>query len=946
MPTGSRFAQMRRLFEEVCDLAPDARRAHLRGSGADADVVAEVEALVAAETRGLHRAVTPVAALLAQLPETELDVGDRIGPWKLAEKLASGGMGAVYRAERADGHFEQQAAIKLLRGIPTEDTLALLTAERQILAGLQHPHIARLIDGGATPGGQPYIVMEFVEGIAIDRWCAERRLPLKSRLRLFRNVCRAVAFAHQRLVVHCDLKPSNVLVRADGSPVLLDFGIARALDRTIERRPDAYYTPGYASPEQMAGAPVSVASDVYSLGLILFELVSGRKARVDADDRTVTQLSQGLRRASEIAGDQCPWRRELRGDIDAIIRRATAQNPGLRYASADALAADIERHLDQKPIDARAPTPGYRLGRLIRRRWPLFVAGAVVGLMAIGFSWRLVNERDRALAAEVEARGQRDRALAAERQALSQAETAKEVSAFLISIFEFANPEKNLNRRDVRARDMLEEGTRKLADSLADRPIVKARLLGVLARTWDQAGEPKRAMELYRDSIVHWRYAGAAYDAERARMLADLAVMQSNNGQRVEAEKTAREALVLREAATPPDEVELADSWNTLGLAIRAVGGRGAEAEDYLKRALEVRLRRGGNTLAVMHNLAGVYSDEGRLDESIVMHEQVLAGKRQLYGTDEHPSVLHSLNSYSRALAMKKRYDEAIVMQKRALTLKRRMTGDKGDAVAASYTDLGWVLQDAGRYGEALEAFREALRLRRADPDQMPANLVQALNNLGVALEETGDAAAAEPLLRESLALRRKIFAHDDAAVLRGEHNLARLLVHRGRLEEARPLLEHALAGRRATLSATHPELGRSRVLHVEFLRREGKLDAAEAVLAELDKPGVLPDKALQAQRERERAQLALARQRTDAAIAAFRAGHALFVEFYGDGHALTAASALELADALRAIGAAAEAKMLLDANAAPVEQNFAAASDEQRRLKALRKVLQRPVPK
>jgi len=937
MATGPRFAQLRRLFEEVCDLAPEARFAHLRQSGESTDLVAEVEALIAAETRGLRRAATPVAAILAQMPDTELDVGDRVGAYRLVEKMASGGMGTVYRAERADGHFQQQAAIKLLRGIPTEDALSLLAAERQILAGLQHPHIARLLDGGATPGGQPYLVMEFVEGIAIDRWCAEHGLRLKARLRLFRNVCRAVAFAHQRLIVHCDLKPSNVLVRADGAPVLLDFGIARALDRTSTRPGDAYYTPGYASPEQMAGAPVSVVSDVYSLGLILFELVSGRKARLDANDRTVTLLSHGQRRASELAGEQCTWRRELHGDIDAIIQRATSQHPGLRYASADALAADIERHLDKKPVHARAPTLRYRLGRLARRRWPLFTAGAAIVVMAAAFSWSLVKERDRALAAEIEARGQRDRALAAERQALSQAETAKQVSAFLISIFEFANPEKNTKQRDVRALDMLEEGTRKLAVSLNDRPDVKGRLLGVLARAWDQAGEPKRSMELYRDSIAQWQQAGASFDAERASMMADLAVMETNNGRKFDAEKTAREALALREARNPPDESELADSWNTMGLVLRGVGGRDAEAEGYLKRSLEVRQQLGGNTLAVMYNLADVYSNQGKLDEAIAMHERVLAAKRELYGTDEHPSVLRSIGAYAQALAGKKRYDEAVAMQQQALALRLRMAGTEGEGVAGSYTDLGWVLQEAGRYAEAIQALRESLRLRRTDPNTVPSNLALALNNLGVALEETGDLAAAEPLMRESLSVRRKIFADDDAAVLRAEHNLARLLLRSGRAQEARPLVEHSLAGRRARLSATHIDLGRSLLQRVELLRREGKLDEASAALAELDAAQVQVDNGLRGQRERERARLAVARREPDVALAAFRAEYALFVEHYGERHPLTAAAALDLAEALRTGGDAAAAKALVDANAGSIEQTFTPGSTERHRLKALR---------
>ncbi|MBN8740544.1 MAG: serine/threonine protein kinase [Xanthomonadaceae bacterium] len=941
MATGSRFAQLRRLFEEVCDLDPPARLAYLRQSGVTGDVAAEVEALVAAETRGLQRAATPVAALLAQLPETELDVGDRIGAWRLAEKLASGGMGAVYRAERVDGHYEQQAAIKLLRGIPTEGTLSLLASERQILAGLQHPHIARLLDGGATPGGQPYLVMEYVEGIAIDRWCAERNLRLKARLRLFRNVCRAVAFAHQRLIVHCDLKPSNVLVRADGAPVLLDFGIARALDRSRERLTDAYYTPGYASPEQMAGAPLSVASDVYSLGLILFELVSGRKARLDADDRTVTELSHGLRRASELAGEQCAWRRELRGDIDAIIRRATALRPGLRYASADALAADIERHLDLKPIDARSPTLRYRLGRLARRRWPLFAAGAVVALTAVGFSWSLVKERDRALVAERDARGQRDRALAAEQQALRQAETAKQVSAFLISIFEYANPEKNPTRRDISAREMLDESTRRLGDSLRDRPEVKAELLEVLARAWDKLGQPKRSIELYQASVARWQEAGAGYDRERARSLADLAVTENNNGIKRDAEKNARASLALREAAVPPSDTELADAWNTLGLVLRDIGGRAAEAEDYLQRSLAVRRREGSSdALAVMHNLAGLYADEQKYDKAIALYEQTLAAKRTLHNGDAHPSVVISLDGYAEALIRTKRYEDGVRIYREAIALHRQLSGPDSDNVASGYNELGSALQDAGRYTEAMDAYRESLRIRRANSNVLPASLALPINNLGVALDEMGDYAAAEPYYRESLALRRANLGNDDASTLRAEHNLARLLMRTGRLDEARPLVEHALAQRRRQLSPTHMDVGRSLLQRVEFLRLRKRYDDAAAALAELDAAPVQTTAALRGLRERERAALARARRDDAAAVAALRRAQALFAEQYGPAHPLTAAIGLDLAAALHGTGENAEARTILAANAGPVEQNFAAAAAERRQLQALRAAL------
>ena len=928
MPTGSRFAQLRRLFEEVCDLPPEQRRLYLEASGADTDVAAEVEALVAAETHGLQRVVAPVAAILAQMPETELDVGDRVGAWRLVQKLASGGMGAVYRAERADGHFEQQAAVKLLRGIPTEDALALLAAERQILAGLQHPHIARLLDGGATPSGQPYLVMEYVEGVAIDRWCQEQGLRLKARLRLFRNVCRAVAFAHQRLIVHCDLKPSNVLVRPDGSPVLLDFGIARALDRSRERISGAYYTPGYASPEQLAGVPVSVASDVYSLGLILFELVSGRKARLDADDRTVTQLSRALRRPSELAGEDCQWRKELRGDIDAIILRATAAHPGLRYASADALAADIERHLDLKPVDARAPTLRYRLGRLVRRRWPLFAAAAAIIVMGLAFSWRLVNERDRALAAEREAR--------------MQADTARQVSEFLISIFEFANPEKNPSRRDISAREMLEESTKRLDGSLADRPGVKARLLYVLAQAWERLGQPRRSIDLYRSGVAQWERAGSEHDAARAEGLGDLAVMESNNGMDREAERSAYAALALREAAVPRNELDLADAWNTMGVVLSANSRQLDEAQRYLEQAVEVRQRLDTeNRFSSMNNLADVFRKQGKLDQALALYRQTLDGKRAFYGNDDHPTVQLTMRSYAEALVEKGQVEEGLALFRRSIELQAKSEGADSSNVAKSYNELGSLMQDVGRYADAVSNYRESMRLHAANAQSLPGLYLQPLNNLAVALFETGDYAASEPLFRESLQRRRAVLSADDFLVLRAEHNLARLLMRTQRTAEARPLAEHALAERLKRLDANHADTGRSQLLMAELLRHEGRLDEAAAALDALEASSVRTDRIALVQRAQERASQALARQRPADAVAPLRKAFALLGEGFGKPHPLTAAAALELAWVLAAEGQADEARGLFEAHRAAVEQVFVEASVPRARLRDLGRQLQ-----
>jgi serine/threonine-protein kinase len=372
--------ELRRLFDLVCDMPTAHRHARLHAEGVDVETIAEIEALVASQGTLVARARAPVAHLLEGEPETELDVGDEVGTWRLLRRIASGGMGAVYLAERADGHFEQIAAVKLIRGLASAETFTLFARERQILATLQHPNIARLLDGGATPGGQPFLVMEYVEGAPIDRYCDEHRLGLRERLELFRAVCAAVQFAHQRLIVHCDLKPSNVLVRDDGTPVLLDFGIARALDRprALDNANANYFTPGYASPEQLRESAVTTASDVYALGLILFELVAGRKARIDTADHTVRMLAHAEVRPSQLVRD-VPWQKRVAGDLDAIVLRATADQPADRYASAQALADDVRRFLERRTVLARPQTLRYRVSRVLRRRWPLALAGTRIG---------------------------------------------------------------------------------------------------------------------------------------------------------------------------------------------------------------------------------------------------------------------------------------------------------------------------------------------------------------------------------------------------------------------------------------------------------------------------------------------------------------------------------------------------------------------------------------
>ena len=398
----ARWQRLQELFHQALALAPDDRTALLeRECAGQPELRAELERLLSAHDRAgafIHKPAL-VTAGIALADDEESRVGRRLGAYRLVRALGRGGMGAVYLAERDDGAYTQQVAIKLVkRGMDTDQVLARFRAERQILASLDHPNIARLLDGGTTDDGLPYFAMEFIEGQPIDTFAEARGLDVEDRLRLFLEVCDAVAYAHGRGVIHRDIKPLNTLVTPAGIPKLLDFGIAKVLqdapDETATITGLRLLTPDYASPEQIEGRRATVASDVYSLGVVLFELLTGRwpygpgsrspgeiaaAVRTTEPDRPSAVVTQPadqvkVRRAIPRAGSQTSGdagsrqlSRRLRGDLDTIVLTALRKEPGRRYASVAALTEDIRRHLDGRPIVARADHSGYRLGKFIRR---------------------------------------------------------------------------------------------------------------------------------------------------------------------------------------------------------------------------------------------------------------------------------------------------------------------------------------------------------------------------------------------------------------------------------------------------------------------------------------------------------------------------------------------------------------------------------------------------
>ena len=859
-------------------------------------------------------------AALAGGRETELDEGDRLGAWRLLRPLAKGGMGTVYLAERADGHFEQRAAIKLIRGVPNAEMLAHFTRERQILATLQHPHIARLLDGGATPGGQPYLVMEYVEGEPIDAYCNDRALSLDARLRLFEEVCGAVQFAHQRLIVHCDLKPSNVLVRDDGTPVLLDFGIARALDR--QRGPGAtesgYFTPGYASPEQLSGGAVTTASDVYSLGLILFEIIAGRKARVDTVDRTIALLGDAAVQPSEIA-QNVPWKKRIAGDIDAIVLRATAAEPAARYAAAEALAGDLRRHRAMVPVTARAPTLTYRAGRLLRRRWPLFAAGVAVALLIAAFTWRVAAERDRALAAEREAR--------------VQATAAERVSAFLVSVFDVSNPRLN-QKRDISARDVLDEGAARIHTELASQPRVKAKLLDTLATAYRYIGEPAKSIDLFREGIDLHLDPSVGEPLAAAAALSQLAVNYANNGYpRKDAEGAARRSLELRlkNGAGPLD---IGDAYNSLGIVLQTED-RLDDAEAALEKGLAMRRANGADASTIassLHNLAIVASERDDHERAIADYREALDLRLNSIG-EHHPEYQHTLMNYGVELGRAGKSDEAVSVLGKSLGLARELYGDDSGNTGAVQNELGSVLHDEGKFREAILHYREAMRIDELTVGANGAERAKPLNNLASAYEDMGDYAAAVPLFRESLAIRTKTLGTDDPMVLRAEYNLGRVLTKAGGLKEARTLLDAVRTDYLERYGEANASTAKAAIWLALDDVRSGDVSAAAALLDKLELSPAKFTPLMSAQRASLRAELAAARHDDATVLAARKEAWDAMRAGQGERHPLTAEFGIAYATALAESGRTADARAVAEPLVPIVAEAFADNADVRRQI-------------
>ncbi len=814
-----RWSEIDALFARALDLAPAERGPFLERACADDGALRDaVEGLLAADDRAQTFLEHPPSLTAAPGEESAPSGSLHFGPYRIEGMISRGGMGTVYLATRDDGQFERRVALKLLhRGTHDPEALQQFRAERQILARLEHPAIARLYDGGETAEGLPFLVMEYVEGLPLDVYCERHRLGLEARLALFRRLLDAVAYAHQNLLVHRDIKPANVLVSAAGEPKLLDFGIAKQLlaDRPdgaslTRRRP---MTPAYASPEQVLGEAITTATDVYALGVVLYELLCGRRPyRLKTDlphELEAAILGQEPERPSQ-ALDRPPsfgelsreeigaarrarpgeLRRKLRGDLDTIVLTALHKEPQRRYHSVVELAADIDRAVRALPISARPDTMLYRTRRFLRRnRVGVALAGGVLFLVA-ALLGSLLQQRDRA-------ERERDKA----RQALS----------FLVDVFEHADPYQG-GAETVSARELLETGARRASRELAGEPEVRASLLDAIGQASLGLGSLAEAAPLLEGALAV-RRTTAPGSPELAASLEHVGWLRFRRGDHDEAEALLREALALRRwQARGNVSEELAAALNLLGTVLseryqstdearlREIEGLHGEALAIFRRA------QGPAGLGVaesLQRLAEVSRDRGDLPRAERMYRQVLRITRARRGED-HPDIATFGRALAQTLMDQAKFDAAEKMLRSALATQRKTLPGNHPDIAQTLNDLALVHSRRGDYAGAVPLYRQVLAYNVATFGESHAETAIVTSNLAGALQGAGQLEEAAALHEKALALKRAVYGERHIYVAQSLGALARLRSEQERHAEALELAGRSLAISRELLPPDH----------------------------------------------------------------------------------------------------------------------------------------------
>lgn len=888
--TPDEWEKIQRAFTHAIDLDAKEREAYLVRLGRDDPKLHDRLLRMLAEDDSPDDSLAdPVAAEAASMIRQAPDawVGRRFGNYEFVRRIAVGGMSAVYLGQRIDEQYQQDVAIKIVAGSFETDALhARFRTERQILANLKHPFIAQLHDGGTTEDGTPYLVMEYVDGVPIDVYCDEHTLSIDERLGLFGKVCKAVAFAHRNLIVHRDIKPSNILVTDDGTPKLLDFGIAKPLDKAqlsqtiaMTRADVRAMTPEFASPEQVRGEPITTATDVYSLGVLLYKILSGRmpyltessnvaavaKAICDtqpsrpstvitlpSEDEDTSPRIVAMRRTS-----LGKLRKLLAGDLDNIVMMALQKEPERRYATVNALIDDIEHYRAEEPVSARADSLSYRLTKFLRRNRLAAGAAAVVALFAMGagvwHTWQVTVERDRAEA---------------------QARKAEQAVEFISGVFRSASP-FYAKGEDLTVRDVLQRGVEDIETTLAGQPEIRADLLLRLGTIHQDLGQYPEAAELATRSLALREQLYGANDTRLVQPLLGLAAAVLESGDDAQAMQLTDRALALALAGDPENPALDADVYRLRANIHDAQGNHEAAVadnrqaiaelesigitnsptfallqnnlassllglQDYdaalepatrsyeLKLALHGRLH--PDVATSLTNLAYIHRSAGRLDESERLFRQSLEVREQVFGRD-HPDYAIGQNQLAEVLSSKQQWPEVETLLVAAIPVLEEAYGPGHRWTAGSRGMLAEVYSETGRIEESLELARDWLEYSSSRPDSRSWETAIAYAEYADALLEAGQDSDAIAAYRDSVSIFDVL--NGGLATAYTQAKLGRALLMSGAIDEARVLIDTALDYCRNEAPVQHSIVARVLTAKAELDIADRRFDSATSNASE-----------------------------------------------------------------------------------------------------------------